>query len=253
MPQRLGWCDGPLSEPGTEAHLRRCGASVTVEMNFNPKAVGVAEESQLIERARAGDRAAFTQLVEVNQDRLFASMLQVTGSVDEAEEVVQEAFIRAFIKLDTFQHNSQFFTWLYRIAFNSALTRRRHKRARISLDHSRETVGLEVIDDSASVDERLLSQERVDMVRQGMQELTVEHRTILVLREMDEHSYENIAEMLDISIGTVRSRLSRARRQLRLTLEAIQAARESPLRSQPNELGSSHDGSASAPPQQRNA
>ena len=89
----------------------------------------MGEETQLIDQALEGDRSAFTQLVEMNQDRLFASMLQVTGSPDEAEEVVQEAFIRAFIKLDTFQRNSQFFTWLYRIAFNAALTRRRRKRA----------------------------------------------------------------------------------------------------------------------------
>ncbi|MGI9470544.1 MAG: RNA polymerase sigma factor, partial [Rubripirellula sp.] len=98
----------------------------------------MSDETQMIDKALQGDRGAFTQLVELNQERLFASMLQVTGSPDEAEEVVQEAFIRAFLKLDTFQRNSQFFTWLYRIAFNSALTRRRRKRARVSLDQWRE-------------------------------------------------------------------------------------------------------------------
>ena len=104
----------------------------------------MSEETQLIDQALQGDRAAFTRLVELNQERLFASMLQVTGSPDEAEEVVQEAFIRAFMKLDTFQRNSQFFTWLYRIAFNSALTRKRRKRARVSLDQWRESNGMEV-------------------------------------------------------------------------------------------------------------
>ena len=69
----------------------------------------MGEESQLIDRALQGDRAAFAELVETNQDRLIASMLQVTGSADEAEEVVQEAFIRAFVKLDSFRQNSQFF------------------------------------------------------------------------------------------------------------------------------------------------
>jgi RNA polymerase sigma-70 factor (ECF subfamily) len=186
------------------------------------KEAGVGDEPQLIDRALQGDRAAFTQLVEINQDRLFASMLQVTGSPDEAEEVVQEAFIRAFIKLDTFQRNSQFFTWLYRIAFNSALTRRRRRRAKVSLDHARENNGLEVVDDGERADEPMLRQERVNMVRHAMTQLTDEHRSILVLREMEENSYEDIADILDISIGTVRSRLSRARRQLKLTLEAIQ-------------------------------
>jgi RNA polymerase sigma-70 factor (ECF subfamily) len=187
---------------------------------------GVGEENQLIDRALQGERDAFAQLVELNQDRLFASMLQITCSPDEAEEVVQEAFIRAFIKLDTFQRNSQFFTWLYRIAFNAALTRRRRKRARVSLDQCREDNGLEVSDTGDAVDEPMLREERIAMVREALQTLTEEHRAILVLREMQENSYEEIAEILDISIGTVRSRLSRSRRQLKLALEAMQRAEE---------------------------
>ena len=187
-----------------------------------PEKSRVSDESQLIDEALQGDRAAFTQLVEMNQDRLFASMRQITGSPEEAEEVVQEAFIRAFIKLDTFQRNSQFFTWLYRIAFNSALTRKRRKRARVSLDQYRESSGLEVTDEGASVDEPILQRERVQMVREAIQTLSEDHRSILVLREMQDHSYEDIAEILNISIGTVRSRLSRARGQLKAALEAIQ-------------------------------
>ena len=188
----------------------------------------MADEAQLIDQALRGDRAAFTELVCQNQDRLFASMLHVTGSPDEAEEVVQEAFIRAFMKLDTFQRNSQFFTWLYRIAFNTTLSRRRRKRPRISLDQTHETSGLEVVDDGDAVDERMLRDERVNLVRAAMRELTDEHRAILVLREMEEHSYETIAAVLEISIGTVRSRLSRARNALKLSLEAMQRAEESP-------------------------
>ncbi len=191
-----------------------------------PKDRGVDEESQLIDRAIEGDRAAFSRLIEMNQERLFASMLQVTGSPDEAEEVVQEAFIRVFVKLHTFQRNSQFFTWLYRIAFNSALTRRRRKRARVSLDYCRDNNGLEVPDETDGVDEPMLRQERVSMVREAMKTLTDEHRSILILREMEENSYEDIAEILEISIGTVRSRLSRARRQLKLALEAMQREEE---------------------------
>ncbi len=187
----------------------------------------MTEETQLIDRALQGDREAFTTLVEMNQERLYASMLQVTGSPEEAEEVVQEAFIRVFMKLDTFQRNSQFFTWLYRIAFNSALTRRRRKRARVSLDYCRDNNGLEVSDETDPVDEPMLRRERVDMVRQAMHTLADEHRSILVLREMEDHSYEDIAEILEISIGTVRSRLSRARRQLKIALETMQRAEES--------------------------
>ena len=187
----------------------------------------MSEDTQLIDLAVHGDRNAFTALVEMNQERLFASMIQVTGSPDEAEEVVQEAFIRAFLKLDTFQRNSQFFTWLYRIAFNSALTRKRRNRARVSLDHWRENNGLEVTDTADAVDEPMLRQERVNLVRAAIQILSEDHRTILVLREMQERSYEDIAEILEISIGTVRSRLSRARNQLKVTLEAMENEEES--------------------------
>lgn len=186
----------------------------------------MSEETQLIDLAVQGDRNAFTALVEMNQERLFASMIQVTGSPDEAEEVVQEAFIRAFLKLDTFQRNSQFFTWLYRIAFNSALTRKRRNRARVSLDHWRENNGLEVTDTADAVDEPMLRQERVNLVRAAIQILSEDHRNILVLREMQERSYEDIAEILEISIGTVRSRLSRARNQLKVTLEAMENEEE---------------------------
>ena len=187
----------------------------------------MSEETQLIDRALRGDRSAFARLVEANQERLFSSMLQVTGSPDEAEEVVQEAFIRAFLKLDTFQQNSQFFTWLYRIAFNSALTRKRRRRAKFSLDQWRESNGQEVAYHGDAVDEPMLQRERVEMVRAALGLLSDDHRSILVLREMDGYSYEEIAEILEISIGTVRSRLSRARNQLKVVLESMQDAEES--------------------------
>ncbi|MCD0458802.1 RNA polymerase sigma factor [Roseiconus lacunae] len=180
------------------------------------------DEPRLIDRALKGDRSAFTELVRQNQERLFASMLQVTGSPEEAEEVTQDAFIRAFTKLDTFQRNSQFFTWLYRIAFNGALTRRRKKRARVSLDQIREDNGLEIADDNDAVDEEMLRAERVGLVRSAIETLTEEHRRILILREMEDFAYEEIADVLEISIGTVRSRLSRARGQLKKAIETIE-------------------------------
>ena len=151
---------------------------------------------------------------------------------------------RNFIKLDTFQQNSRFFTWLYRIAFNSALSRRRRRRARVSLDQFRENAGVEVVDGSDGVDEPMLRRERVAMVRHALQTLTDEHRAILVLREMEEHSYETISEILEISIGTVRSRLSRARRQLKQALEGLQSAEETKTRRDASALGSTEDDDA---------
>lgn len=155
-------------------------------------------------------------------------MLQVTGSTEEAEDVVQDAFVRAFLKLDTFQNHSQFFTWLYRIAFNSALSRMRKRRGMTSIDQAREAIGQEPVDDTEAPDSQMLRDEQIASVRVALLKLSDDHRTILVLREMEEHAYEQIAEVLQISIGTVRSRLSRARAQLRLTLEEMQRSEEVP-------------------------
>lgn len=175
----------------------------------------------LIDRALTGHREAFGELVVRYQDRLFASMLGVTGSSEESEDVVQEAFVRAFLKLDTFKSNSQFFTWLYRIAFNVALSRHRKRRSKVSLDLGDDNNPMDPIDKSESPDEPMLRDERVEMVRIALDQLSEDHRTVLVLRELEDASYEDIAEILNISIGTVRSRISRARAQLKLALETL--------------------------------
>src|SRR5690606_28700472 len=116
------------------------------------------------------------------------------------------------------------FTWLYRIAFNVALSRHRRRRSRISIDQTREASGIEPVDEGELPDEPMLRRERVDLVRRALAQLTEQHRAILILREMEECSYEEIAAILEISIGTVRSRISRARGQLKLALESMQNA-----------------------------
>lgn len=181
------------------------------------------DDSKLIDKALKGDREAFGALVYRYQDRLYASMIQVTGSNEEAEDVVQDAFVRAFVKLHTFQQNSQFFTWLYRIAFNSALSRKRRKRPVVSIEQARETGGMEPVDSVDAPDEEMLRSERISSVRVALQKLSEDHRVILVLREMQNCAYEDIAQILDISIGTVRSRISRARTALRTVLEEMES------------------------------
>ena len=182
----------------------------------------VKPEEDLIQEALQGNGHSYGELVERFQARLFNSMLQIVGSHDEAEDVVQDSFVQAYLKLDSFQGNSKFFTWLYRIAFNNALSRRRRKRNDMSLEQSREITGSDPQDKLEAPDEPLLRQERVSLIHQALDLLTDEHRGILVLREMDGMAYEDIAEILSINIGTVRSRLSRARNQLKVHLEALQ-------------------------------
>lgn len=182
----------------------------------------VKPEEELIREALEGNSQSYGELVERFHSRLYNAMLQVVGSHDEAEDVVQDSFVQAYVKLNTFQGHSKFFTWLYRIAFNNALSRQRRKRSDLSIEQSREITGSDPQDRLESPDEPLLREERVSLVHQALRLLSEEHRAILVLREMEEMSYEGIAEVLSLNIGTVRSRISRARNQLKLHLEELQ-------------------------------
>jgi RNA polymerase sigma-70 factor (ECF subfamily) len=145
----------------------------------------------------------------------------VAGSAEAAEDIAQDAVIQAYRKLNTFERASGFYTWLYRIAFNLAVSQRRRERVHASLDQAREARGDELADSAPGPDSRLDSEERVANVRAGLAALTEEHRAILLLREVEECSYEQIAEMLDLPVGTIRSRLHRARLQLRDQLKRL--------------------------------
>ena len=175
----------------------------------------VNDEGRLIAQTLDGDASAFDQLVRRYQDRLFTSFVHVTGCHAEAEDVVQEAFIQAYLNLKQFRGQSGFYTWLYRIAFNRAITRKRQARPTISTDQ----VGTAPLWDRATQTEtpgqRLERLELADQVSTALGRISEEHRTILVLRELEGFDYQAIAEMLQISLGTVRSRLSRARAILR--------------------------------------
>lgn len=178
-------------------------------------------DAALVEAARGGDRDAFGDLVGRYQDRLFNTMLRIAGNRDDAADAVQDAFVQAYVKLESFRGESQFFTWLYRIAMNVALTRRRRRRPAMSLDAAKEAAGDEPMDHAPSPDDRLQADERAEQVHAALAELGDQHRKILVLREMEGCSYEAIAEILELPVGTVRSRLFRARLQLRDRLRTL--------------------------------
>ncbi len=178
------------------------------------------DDAQLIDETLAGDSDAFGQLVRKYQDRLFNTMVRMTGCREEAEDVVQDAFVRAFVKLETFQRSSAFYTWLYRIAFNVSISRARRAKQMVSVEHIRQQTGGEPIQQGESPGEQLSRKERADQVHAALATLSREHRAILVLREIEGFCYESIGEVLDLPVGTVRSRLHRARLQLRDRLVA---------------------------------
>ena len=179
------------------------------------------DDAQLIDETLAGRSMAFGQLVTKYQDRLYTTIAHVVGSEHDAKDIVQDAFVQAFVKLDTFRRRSAFYTWLYRIAFNVAISFLRSKKPTISIEQSREAGGDEPIDDGPAPDETMQQKQRAQQVQHALATLSEEHRTVLVLREIDGCCYETIAGILEVPVGTVRSRLHRARMQMRDQLREV--------------------------------
>jgi len=175
------------------------------------------EDKRWIEETRRGNTVAFGNLVRKYQDRLYRSMVLVSGGRDEALDIVQDAFVRAMLKLDGFQQRSQFYTWLYRIAYNLAIKARRERRRELRLyaaigwtvDLGR-AAGGEPRDDAAP-EQQLERDEAHREIRRALGQLGRPYRTVVVLREIDGLSYDEIGRTLRLPVGTVRSRLHRAR------------------------------------------
>ena len=199
-----------------------------VEPSTDPAAQQRAADERLIDRTLAGDSAAYGDLVGRYQDRLRVSLTRLTGSAEESEDVAQEAFVQAYLKLNTFQRSSRFYTWLYRIAFNQAISRGRKRRPRVSLTAVQEAGGPEPIAEADGPGEPTLRNERADLLHAAIAELADDHRQVLVLREFDDMDYQQIAEVIDAPIGTVRSRLFRARAQLRERLGDVLGEADTP-------------------------
>ncbi len=171
-------------------------------------------DSQLVLSAQQGDPAAFGDLVRRYQQPLLRAMLPVTENHEEAQDIVQEAFIQAYRNLDSFRGDSAFFTWIYRIAFNLAKARHRKQRP-LSID----TTSLSLPSEEPSAENIFESSEFRIILRAAIAELSTDHQHVIILRELEELDYDEIAQRLDLSVGTVRSRLHRARAQLRELLQ----------------------------------
>jgi len=209
--------------------LRSCEDSGNFGLPKCVKAVAPVNETDrdLIQASLGGCGESFGRLVVRHQDRLFNVLVRFLGSAEDARDVAQEAFIHAYQKLDTFRGNSAFSTWLYRIAMNAAISRKRKRRLeRGSLDAAREQAGLEPTDhhSDSNPSQPLETAERQHMVQTALDELPEEFRAVLVLKEIEGLKYEEIAEVVGIPIGTVRSRIHRGRAELR---ERLRAALES--------------------------
>jgi len=184
------------------------------------------DDSRLIADCLRGNTAAFGELVRRYQDRLYNSVCyRLVDHAEDAEDVVQEAFLNAYQSLDSFKGDSLFFTWLYRIAINTAISLKRKQRVFLSIDAGRNgDVPIDPLDNSefSRPGHALERTEQERSLQEALGRLSPEHRAVLILKDMEGQKYETMAEMLDVPIGTIRSRLHRARTELRELLEKDQ-------------------------------
>ena len=194
----------------------------------HPRLVEEFNDRELIKITLAGDQRGFERLTRRYQDRLFTSVLHEVGCPVIAEDIVQDTFVRAYLNLGNFRKESNFYTWLYRIAINARRTyyhRGRRMKSLDSLGNESERIS------TANRDSPSRSLERTEecrQVRQALKRMDEHYRVVLVLREFDGFDYQTIAEILELKVGTVRSRLSRAREQLRQELAAYLEGNQTP-------------------------
>lgn len=183
------------------------------------------EEETLIKRAQGGDKNAFGALVEHYQGRAYALAFQLLRSEEDARDVTQESFVKAYLSLKNFRGDSSFYTWLYRIVRNMAIDLRRKEGRREvgELDQNEEYPNIEGVvvgTLSRNAETELQNREELSQVEEALQQLSESHRAVLMLREVDGLSYEEISKILGLKRGTVMSRLFYAREQLQTKLGA---------------------------------
>ena len=190
------------------------------------------DDAVLVERCRKGDSEALEQLIIKYQNRIYNVILRMCRNTDDAAELTQETFVKIIQKINEFEGRSSFYTWAFRIAVNLTLNYCQ-RSSRLDLksldieekDRSRQTRRKlkELLTDDNCPDPAVMAQnkELCDIVMQSLMKLDEAHRAVVVLRDIEGMNYARIAEVLDIELGTVKSRLSRARSNLRKIMEAI--------------------------------
>lgn len=181
-----------------------------------------ADDHRLIVECLRGRIEAFSDLMRRHQDRLFNAVYRVVGNAEDAQDVVQETFLNAYQSLHSFKGDSEFYTWLYRIAFNTAISLKRKHRVALSIDASRNGESNNEPLDGSEESQPGYALERAEQerrIQESLNRLSAEHRAVLVLKDMEGQKYEAMAEILQVPIGTIRSRLHRARIELRELLQ----------------------------------
>ncbi|MBF7081563.1 sigma-70 family RNA polymerase sigma factor [Desulfallas sp. Bu1-1] len=173
----------------------------------------------LVNKSKQGSNEAFEQLVKLYQNKVYALCYQLTNSRSDAQDLAQETFIKAYRSLSGFRNEADFGTWMHRIAVNLWINIKRRKKPEVSLDATITTdngeMSIDVASNDETPDEKLERKEFNTLVKLALNDLSEEHRTVLILREMYGYNYEEIAQIMDCSLGTVKSRINRARQSLK--------------------------------------
>ena len=181
---------------------------------------------RLVQRAKKGDRDAYRGLVERYQKRVFGILYGMLHSREDAMELTQDVFIKVYQRIKEFEEKSSFYTWVYRIAFNLAIDfrRREWKKVHTEYDDSVETEGADdsvLQRDRPNPEQAMQSQELGDQIRRALETLPDEQKQVLLLREVEGLSYQEMAESMGCSIGTIMSRLFYARKKMQAQLKTI--------------------------------
>jgi RNA polymerase sigma-70 factor, ECF subfamily len=190
------------------------------------------EDAVLVQKWQKGDIAAIEKLVCKYQGRIYNLILKICSNPDDAAELTQDTFVKVLENIDKFESRSSFYTWAFRIAVNLTLNHRKRKAtvgftsldAEIASENDQARQGLAaILSDDKSPDPALIAEnkELCDLIQKSISKLEDEQKTIIVLRDIEGMDYEQIAEVLNTELGTVKSRLSRARAALRQILEAL--------------------------------
>lgn len=187
-----------------------------------------SSEAQFIERLKQGDASAFATLVAERSGEIYGLLYRLTENSEEARDLTQETFLRAFQSISGFRGDADLRTWIYRIAINQARNRwrwwrRRRRDSTVSLDSTdgqrNQPLSAILAEESNNPEEETLAHERQQALRNALRNLRGVYREAVILRDIEGFSYEEIAATLEISVGTVKSRLARGRQELRRRLE----------------------------------
>lgn len=199
-------------------------AAIQPQVREEGPAAAAQDDRRLVERARAGDLSAYDELVRRHQERIYATIYHMTSNHEDANDLAQEAFVKAFRSLPTFKGDASFFTWLYRIAVNKTINFLKARRNKVQLslndlefnaEHDPDLVAL--ISDKTPRREINLA-ELQEKLNEALQKLSEPHRLVVTLHDVQGLSHEEISRIAGCNVGTVRSRLFYARQQLQAYL-----------------------------------